>query len=247
MIRGLYSAASGITTQIAKNDVYAANLANVSTAGYCGSRVSQTAFPRDLAISNLLSGAPNFPGATDGLRGGVVVSAAGVDLSPGPISQTNNDFDLAISGDGFFCLNSPQGLIFTRSGQFQLDAGNTLVSQSGYPVLGLGGPIRLASGALTVDEGGQVWDGDQLVDTLRIVTFADGSGLRKTEGGLVGGSGPQPATGCKIAQGAIAGSNVRAMAEMSKMMTGLRLYEANVRALQAQDESIATLLREAVG
>lgn len=77
MIRGLYSAASGITTQIAKNDVYAANLANVSTAGYRRSRVSQTSFPRDLAISNLLSDVLNSPGATGGLRGRVIVSAAG--------------------------------------------------------------------------------------------------------------------------------------------------------------------------
>ena len=247
MIRGLYSAASGMTTQAAKNDVYAANLANVSTAGYRRSRVIQTSFPRDLAISNLLSEVLNSPGASGGLRGGVVVSAASVDLSPGPISQTNNDFDLAISGAGFFCLNSPQGLIFTRSGQFQLDASNTLVSRAGYPVLGLDGPIRLASGALKVDESGQVWDGDQPVDTLRIVEFADPGSLRKTEGGLVGGSGERPATGYTIAQGAIEGSNVRAMTEMGKMMNGMRLYEANVRALQMQDESIATLLREAVG
>jgi flagellar basal-body rod protein FlgF len=247
MIRGLYSAASGIATQTAKNDVYAANLANVSTAGYRRSRVTQTGFPRDLAIANLLSDASASSGATSGLRGGVTVSAAGIDLSPGPISQTNNDFDLAISGAGFFCLNSPQGVIFTRSGQFQLDASNTLVSRSGYPVLGRGGPIRVTSGSLRVDESGQVWDGGQPVDTLRIVTFADSAALTKTQGGLLAAGGWQPATGYKIIQGAVEGSNVEAMAEMQKMMNGLRLYEANVRALQAQDDSIATLLREAVG
>jgi len=241
MIRGLYAAAAGIQAQITKNDVYAANLANVSTAGYRRTRISQASFPPELAASQ------NFPDASGALSGGLAVSAAGLDLTPGPIAQTGNDFDLAIVGQGFFCVRTPAGVSFTRNGQFQLDATSTLVNRSGYPLLGGNGPIRIASGNMTVDEHGQVRDGTQVVDALRVVDFADPAGLTKQAGALLIGTGQRAATDYKIIQGAVEGANVQPISELQKMMNGLRLYEANVRALQAQDNSIATLLREAAG
>lgn len=238
MVRGLYAAAAGIRTQIAKNDVYAANLANVSTAGYRRSRISQESFsPVLAAVQN-----PNEP-----LRSGLAVSSGGLDLTPGPISQSGSDFDLAIVGQGFFCVRTPAGDSFTRNGQFQLDANNIVVTRDNYPLLGAKGPIRIASGSMSVDERGQVWDGEQLVDGLRIVEFPDPAGLSKAAAGLILGTGQRPADNYKIMQGAVEGSNVEAMTELQRMMNGLRLYEANVRVLQAHDESIGVLLREAAG
>ncbi len=236
MVRGLYAAAAGISTQIAKNDIYAANLANVSTAGYRRSRISQQSF-------SPLFAAEQSPDTS--LPGGLAVSSAGLDLTPGPLTQTAGDFDLAIVGRGFFCVRTPAGEAFTRSGQFHLDTDSTVVTRDGYPLLGTKGPIRITSGKMTVDEQGRVWDGDRLVDSLRLVEFPDGAGLTKAAGGLILATGRRPAGDYKIVQGALEGSNVEAMSELQRMMNGLRLYEANVRVLQAHDDSIAVLLQEA--
>jgi len=239
MLRGLYTAASGIQAQTAKNDIYVANLANISSAGYRRSQVSQESFPQSLAA--LDNGAPIQ------LRGGVTVSSGGLDLTPGPITQTANDFDLTIVGSGFFCVRTPAGVAFTRNGQFQLDADSVLVNRDGYPVLGVKGIIRIASGKLKVDEQGQAWDGDKPVDALRIVDFSDGANLSKQAGSLLVGTGSRPADDYTIVQGAFEGSNVNALLELQRMMNGFRLYEANVRALQMQDDSIETLLSQALG
>jgi len=241
MIRGLYVAASGMMLQIVKNDVYAANLANVSTIGYRRSCIGQQSFALALSASG---SSPNTDGA---LRGGVQAIMASLDMTAGPIVQTGNDFDIAIDGQGFFCVQTLSGEAYTANGQMQLDSRNILVNRSGQAVLGSKGPIQITTGQMKVDESGQVWDGDKLVDTLRIMTFDTPESLRKQAGGLLVGGRPRPAEDYKVVQGATEGSNVQAMVELQKMMAGMRLYEANARTLQVQDQSIETLLREAVG
>lgn len=238
MVRGLYVAASGMSLQTKKNDIYAANLANVSTAGYRRCQATGQGF----AIADD-SGRP--PEQNSMLMAGP--SRTPVDLSSGPVIQTGNDFHLAIQGRGLFCLQTPQGEGYTADGQFQLNDQNVLVSKAGHPVLGRKGPMRITSGQVRVRENGRVFDGDRLVDTLRIVDPTNPSSLLKLERGLLIGGDPAPANDTRIIQGAYEGSNVQSMQELQRMMSGMRLYEANVRTLQIQDETVGTLLREAVG
>jgi len=238
MVRGLYLAASGMSLQTKKNDLYAANLANVSTAGYRRLQATGEGFAID-------QDSGDQPEQNRMLIAGP--SRAPVDLSPGPIVQTGNDFHLAIQGRGLFCLQTPQGEAYTANGQFQLNAQNVLVSKAGHPLLGQQGPMRIADGDFRVSEDGQVFEGDRPVDTLRIVTPTDPAALQKLEGGLMVGGDPAPAGDIRIIQGAHEGSNVQSMQELQRMMSGMRLYEANVRTLQIQDQTVSTLLREAVG
>lgn len=247
MVRGLYAAAAGISVQMDRQDVYAANLANVSTAGYLRTRIVQQSFPADLDLPPVGTARGAELPLAGALRGGLALSPGSLDLTPGPITQTSADFDLAIAGTGFFCVRAPQGEAYTRDGRFRLDADGVVVNSAGHPLLGARGQIQITSDQLRVDAQGAVYDGDRLVDTLRIVDFATPVGLTKLGDGLILGPDPRLATGYEIIQGAIEGSNVQAVTELQRMMAGMRLYEANVRALQTQDETIETLLREAVG
>src|SRR6056297_737135 len=142
MVRGLYIAASGINLQSRKNDVYAANLANVSTAGYRRSQAAGEGFVMSPVGRAELRAAesPMLLAAS---------SQAPVDLRPGPIVETGNDFDLAINGRGLFCVQTPQGEAYTADGQFQLNEQHVLINDSGFPVLGQNGPIRITSGEFT--------------------------------------------------------------------------------------------------
>lgn len=247
MVRGLYAAAAGISVQMQRQDVYAANLANVSTTGYRRSSIAQQSFPADLALLPTTATERGGEPPQGTLTGGLSVSPGSLDLTPGPIIQTSSDFDLAVSGSGFFCVRSPQGEAYTRDGRFSLDTDGVVVNPSGYPLLGTRGQLRITTGQMRVDSQGAVYDGDQLVDSLRIVEFDTPVALTKLGDGLIVGAAPRVATGYEIVQGAVEGSNVQAVTELQRMMAGMRLYEANVRALQTQDETIGSLLREAVG
>lgn len=239
MVRGLYVAASGITLQIKKNDVHAANLANVSTAGYRRNRMTQQAFALPQASSGHLGDfeAPLLTAPTGAL----------VDLSPGRIIQTGNDLDLAVSGRGLFCVQTPNGEAYTANGQFQLNNQSVLVDGNGNPLLGQQGPMRVAGGEVRVTEDGEVFVGDRRVDQLRIIELTDPGSVQKLAGGLLVGGDAAPAQDFRVIQGARQGSNVQAVQELQRMMAGMRQYEANVRTLQTQDDTISTLLREAVG
>jgi flagellar basal-body rod protein FlgG len=122
-----------------------------------------------------------------------------------------------------------------------------VVNPSGYSLLGTRGQIRLTTDQMHVDSQGAVYDGEQLVDSLRIVEFDTPVGLSKLGDGLIVGAVPRLAAGYEIIQGAVEGSNVQVVTELQRMMTSMRLYEANARVLQTQDETIGSLLREAVG
>ena len=238
MVRGLYVAASGMNLQTKRNDVYAANLANVSTAGYRRLQAAGEGF----SVEHDSGSSPERPQM---LMAGP--SAAPVDLSPGPIAHTGTDFHLAIEGQGLFCVQTPQGEAYTANGQFQLNSDNVLVTHNGHPVLGQQGPMRITTGEFSVTEGGEVFDRDRAVDTLRIINPTNPAALQKLEGGLLLGGDPAPAGEGRVIQGAHEKANEQSMQELQKMMAGMRLYEANVRTLQIQDQTISTLLREAAG
>lgn len=241
MIRGLYSAASGIKAQIARTDIYAANLANSSTNGYVRNRARQASFPLDLVASSA------FMDATGKLGGGATITAASLDFSPGAVQQTSNSLDLAIVGNGFFCVQTPEGDGYTRNGAFQLSSDGTIVTHEGYALLGRGGPIRVASADVTIDEQGQVWEGGQAVDTLRISEIPRDMRTTKRGDTVLMSEESAAASDFRIVQGAIEGSNVNAMRELQLMMSSQRQYEANIRAVQAQDDSLQVLLHDVVG
>ena len=77
------------------------------------------------------------------------------DFSPGSLKQTGNTLDLALEGDGFFVINTPQGKAYTRQGNFQRDGNGKLVTIDGYEVLG-SGPITIENGKVDIDTSGNI-------------------------------------------------------------------------------------------
>jgi flagellar basal-body rod protein FlgG len=263
MLRGIYASACALVSHAAQQDLIAGNLANAATVGYKRVEAAASSFPQALQAAfsadayptfNPLAGRGPLEGRSEAQLGGqsptrglmslgVTLSSPSLDLSPGPIETTGNSFDLALSGDGFFVVQTPSGVRYTRAGRFQLDSRQRLVTPDGSPVLGQQGEIVVPPGQVQVAEDGLITVEGREVARLRLAAFTDTARLVPEGNGYLAATGPeQPATACRVIQGALEGSNVRPAAELGAMIRGLRLYEANVVAMRTQDQTLGRLI-----
>lgn len=128
MIRGLYTAASGMIYENKRQENVAQNIANIQTPGFKQSYIS--AISQDKVVSNL-----NGSNQLGSLTLKVAIDQQVLNLAQGDLKTSENALDFAIEGNGFFTLQGPNGNLYTRDGRFELDETGTLVSQEGYPVL----------------------------------------------------------------------------------------------------------------
>ncbi len=162
-----------------------------------------------------------------------------IDFRQGELQVTNNDLDLAIAGEGFFKVKTPQGWRFTRNGHFRLDKDYKLIHASGFPVLGKRGEIFLKGEKINIEANGIVKVDNQEVDQIAIVTFADLKNLQKEGHNLFKLSTPQEereAGEAVLHQGYVESSNVNVIEEMIALIDAQRSFEAYTRLLQANDE-----------
>ena len=169
------------------------------------------------------------------------------DQTPAGFEQTGNPLDVAINGPGFFVVEGPNGTTYTRSGVFQFNGDGQLVSQEGFPVKGLGGPINLPANATSIEivgDGTLLADGLE-VDQLRLVEFADPTKLlRVSSSSFAAPPGVEPvAAQSDVRQGARELANTTAVHEMVQMTTGLRQFEATQRALRSIGDAVALATR----
>ena len=213
-------------------EVVANNIANASTPGFKAEMMlmSEVELPAERGVE--LSYVQDFATARD--------------FSPGALRATGNELDVAIQGDGFFAVQTPDGVRYTRVGRFQLDADGTLVTTQGYPVLAGGGPVTIDpdDGPVNIAEDGSIstdlaLGGQQLQVSgkLDLVDFAERGGLTPVQDNLFDANGQQPteATG-KIAQGMLEQSNVNSVVEMTNMIEVTRNYQAMQRFLDSEHE-----------
>ena len=192
-------------------DIIANNIANTQTAG----------FKRDFSQV--------FEEAT-ATETKVVVSSF-IDLTPGVPVSTGRDLDAAIDGDGFFVVETDNGPRYTRNGSFQVNADGDLVLQDGHRVLGENNaPIFVGPGLVRIQDGGDIIVNDNVVGTLRIVTFDDPSLIEK-EGMFRlrwGGdpTGVQDVVEPRVKGAHLEGSNVNSVIEMVGLMTAFREFES---------------------
>jgi flagellar basal-body rod protein FlgF len=232
MNSGMYAALTGNMIAQQRLDVLTNNLANVNTAG----------FKRDRMVFESVLGTVKNPSQGSGsLTDAPVMSGASfaTDYSAGPLKQTDNTLDLALEGDGFFVVNTPQGRAYTRQGNFHLDAGNRLVNAEGYEVLANGAPVTINGGKVEIDgKGGVSVDGNQ-VASLEIVDFPKPYPLQKTGSVQFVPAGPggdeQPAVNTSIRQGFLEDSNVNPLLEMAQLIETNRYFESCVKAVQSFD------------
>lgn len=241
MLRGLYTAAAGMAVQRSRMDVLTNNVVNASTTGYKKDGLLSSTF------SEVLIERRNDPYILRRSKEvgpysfGTHIDEIYTDFSEGSIETTGSTTDLAIAGEGFFTVETPEGERYTRNGRFHFNSEGYLVTDDGHYVLGENGRIRAFGGSLSVDGMGYVTSGSEPLGRLRIVQFDDAGELRKQGNSLYyafNAAAPAAAGSFRIMQGCLEGSNVNLAAEMTDMITVYRAYEANQRILSMTDETL---------
>lgn len=257
MIRGWYIGSSGMNAQQARLDAIANNLANADTTGFKRDIAVSKSFPELLMRRMNDDGVYETPfGSADvapivGKIGlGVETNELYTDFEQGSFKQTSTHTDVALSGEGFFAVQTPQGERYTRNGNFLVGKEGILETKEGYPVLGENGYIRVADDRFVVNQDGMVYSENdmELIDRLKVVRFDNERYLEKMGSSLYkdtditglayiaeGNERPQ------FLQGYIETSNVNVVNEMVSMIEVNRAYEANQKTIQSQDTMMSTL------
>jgi flagellar basal-body rod protein FlgG len=241
MNSGIYSAVSGSLAAMHRLDVISNNLANVNTPGYKKDKVS---------FEGLLAGNTNPPAVPQGMTADPILQKENlyIDYSNGMTTQSTNPLDLALDGDGFFAVTTPDGTAYTRQGNFRASADGTLVTMDGYPVQGTGGAAISVKGShVEIDaKGGVSVDGAQ-VGSISVVDFAKPYQLTKTGSALFVPTDPQAAVQAgkaQVQQGYIEGSNVDSISEMVQMIETNRYFEACSKVIKGFDDIAAKAANE---
>jgi flagellar basal-body rod protein FlgF len=204
-------------------------------------------------ISNNIANS-NSPGfKKDGLHfSDVMGQVSYTSMSQGPIRETGNNMDIALSGDGFLSVKTDHGVAYTRAGNLTVNSAKELVTQDGWPVLGKNAPILVQTPAtLRIGEEGQVFDGNDQVNNLDIVQFPPGASLQKTQNGYfepqTAGVQPVKATNFTVRQGALEGANFNPVEEMARMVQTMRNYESYQKTLQNSGSLDSQLISKTSG
>jgi len=247
MIRGLYTAATGMMVQRNKMDVLTNNIVNAETTGFKKDTLTTSTFDQvmlrrvnDPSVS--IYGSSNVGTYSFGTHIDELVTS----FSEGSMEETGRSTDMAIVGDGFFAVETPNGERYTRSGNFAVDSGGYLVTQDGNYVLGENGRIYVGSTDFNVAANKAVTGGLANEDMLRIVTFDDTGLLRKEGNNLYyayGGAAAVPATDAAIRQGAQESSNVEISDEMVDMISVYRKYEASQKIVDMTDDTLGLAVK----
>jgi flagellar basal-body rod protein FlgF len=218
MERGLYIAASGMVAEMARQDLIANDLANASTAGYKSDRAVQGSFG-NLLLQNTQTGRQ-----IGSLGEGARIEQQVTDLTAGPIKQTGDDLDFAVEGDGFFAVQTAQGVRYTRNGQFTAGADGRLTDQLGNAVL------NQNNQPITIGADGKVPAGSVGVFALNNARKAGDNFFQGTAGGR--------ATG-QVRSGALEGSGADPVRAMTDMMASLRAFESGQKVITTIDSTLA--------
>ncbi len=257
-MRALAIAATGMNAQQLNVEVIANNISNVNTTAFKGARAEFTDLlyqtERAQAIPNQAGSSPVPEGAMLGL--GVRTAAIRNLHRQGSLTNTSNQFDLALNGRGWFQVNAPSGeIVYTRAGSFNKNGDGQLVTLDGYT---LNPPIIVPANTLdvTINESGEVFakiDGQaqpENLGQLTLANFANDAGLepigsnyyRETlaSGAPVVGMPSDPGFG-KIHQGYLEASNVDPIKEITNLISAQRAFEMNSKVIQAADDMAGTV------
>ena len=242
------SALFGALSNETRLNLIANNLANANTAGYKADKVSfQDVFQR--------MATDHSPDARNDLqqkqllpRPMVVakprLAEQTVDMTQGSVHATGNPFDLALTGPGFFRVQTPEGQFLTRNGQFYRNNQGMLVTNQGYPVLGQSGTVTIPEGqVVSIIGDGQVLVDGQPVGAVDVVDVADPKLLKKYGQSLfTGPNGTQPVTRpveagkTTVNQGYLEKPNVEVVTEMVGMIEAQRSFEAYSKIITSTQE-----------
>ena len=249
MIRGLWTAASGMNAQQMNIDVTSNNLANSSTTGFKKSRANF----QDLMYQTTLVAGPITPGGGQiptGIQVGMGAKPSSVQkiFTQGDYVQTGNELDMSIEGDGFFLVSDGTENLYTRAGNFTLDSEGFITTPAGLrlqPEIAIPPETTL----ITVQSNGQLTahgpnEEILLSEQISLHTFVNPAGLFASGGNLFrptdGSGAPTEQVPGTNGAGTVSNtylemSNVSVVEEMVNMVVGQRAYEANSKSVQTAD------------
>jgi len=244
MDKMLYTATNGARQAMQAQTAISHNLANANTLGFKSHLNTFTSW--HVSGPGLNTRVMNQQDADD------------IDMSPGSIITTGQELDVAINGNGFIAVQNKNGEeVYTRAGSFKLDSTGRLLTNTGFAVLGNGGPIALpptekidigADGSISIVPVGQAAAALVIADRIKLVD-PDVKNLQKTADGLLqlkGGVSAPAAASVQLESGVLESSNVNAVGQMIALITNARQFETNIKLMQEAktlDESSARLLR----
>lgn len=234
MENSLYVGLSGQVALQEKMALIANNVANVNTPGYRGQNAVFHEFISDQQrMKHDVSLVYDY--------GQYQVT------DPGPIKLTGAALDVALVGPGFLGVQTPEGVQYTRAGNFSMNALGELVTSRGYKVADQGGgTITIPADAeyINIDERGVISTQEGAIGTLMVAEFTDyqkveptGNGFHKTD------EAPTPATQTRVRQGMIEGANVNGVLEMTRMIDVLREYQAIQNMMQTEHQRQQTMIQ----
>lgn len=214
---GLYIAASGMVSEQVRQDQLANDLANASTPGYKPDESPQHSFGEVL-----LANTQSEP-AVGSVNMGVALGKTYTDMTPGPVQNTGQPLDYAIGGTGFFAVQTPQGVRYTRDGQFTVTAQGTLTDAQGNAVLDQAGKTIKA-------------DASGAVPANQLGVFEVPNAVKQGENLYSGTASGKP--GGTVRQGQLEGSGVDAAKVMVDMITSMRTFQSGQQAIQAIGQTL---------
>ena len=256
MVKGLYTAYTGMLNQQNKMDVISNNLANAAVTGYKKEGSTSQSFDTVLAYKIRDRSIGVHTQRIGGMNLGVKIGENYTDYTQGPFKNTDNTYDLAISGNGFFCVQftNKAGVTstkYTRDGSFTVNTEGYLVTKDGDYVLNQTGAmngdpreqnfIRLDPNAeIQVNKLGFITQNDQIVSTLGMVDIDNYDYLEKYGENLYNllDGGNRVAADCQVEQGVLETSNVNVIKEMVNMITIQRAYEAGQKVINSVDSTL---------
>jgi flagellar basal body rod protein FlgG len=246
MIYGLYQSAAGMMVNDYRQDVIANNLANAETPGF--KREIATFSERQIAAHAGVRSGPEHE-LLDAMTGGLWVGRSATDFGEATLLRTEQAYDVALGGPGFFAVRDQQGeALLTRDGRMLMaEDGRLLSVTDGAEMLGRGGaPIRLnpRAGEPVIDEQGRIFQQGSQVGQLDVLEVDDYAALRK-----VGDSRFSAPDGesthfirSRVLQGFVENSGVQPVREMVGMLQAARAYQLNAQMITMQDQSAGRLL-----
>lgn len=258
MVKGLYTAFTGMVNEQRRLDVISNNLANSNTTGFKKEGATSQSFDRELAIKikDTSYAGGRVPRAIGSIQLGVKIGETYTNYDQGSIRVTDEPTDLALGGNGFFAIaftdkGGNTTVKYTRDGAFTVDADGYLVTVDGDHVLTPGGALNTNPAeanyvrmnpdlSFSVDRQGNIYQNDVLVSQIGVIDIANYDFLAKYGENLYDlvPGGQVIAANASVEQGCLEASNVNVIDEMVNMIAVSRAYEAGQRVIQTEDSTL---------
>ncbi len=256
MIQGVYLSAQGAGIQTFRQDILSNNLANASTTGFKRDVPVFRVFEPNEVYNDLPA---NLSGDRENGIAGVAIDGVATVHESGPLQKTDRQYDLGLTGEGFFRVTDGQNQFLTRNGRFDRDrSGHLVMEDTGLQVLNTAGtPIQIPDGVFQVDVttsgkiSGKTTEGQNIpLGQIDLVT-APHERLMKAGNSLyefpdLNDLSPAQDS-VQLRQGFVEASGVNPMLEMTSMIEASRTFEANINMIRMQDESLGRLLQSVAG